>query len=438
MNFARNVVGILFTSAVNIPLAFLASVLLARFLSVEDRGIYSLVSAFAMVMVMLGQMGWPTASIYRLRRVGSLPAQVATSGVLAILLISTIIVLVCIGLRPIISERFLNDVPPLVFHLALALIPLQLISLLFGSLARGINRFAIQNWYKFLLAGGNLAILTWVLFFRGGTLVEVMVASLTIQAVCVAGYVVSVLRHTGLSLHFDWRETRESVVFGMKSYLQALAGQIHERIDVFMIAYFLRDPEQVAYYTIAVGLVQRMMIVPESVGAAAYPQLAGLGVTSGAEFVSRISRQSFLAVLTAVLMLALVAPWFVPWVFGEPYRASVLPLVVLLPGIALFTIYKTLSRYFTSIDHQQANIATQALSVAVNIVLNLWWIPRFGILGAAMASLASYTLEAVLISIVFVRFTGVQLRSFLVVQRRDIDELHRRLLNFWQRVRPDR
>ncbi|MAG32821.1 MAG: hypothetical protein CL908_18240 [Deltaproteobacteria bacterium] len=435
MNFARNAAGLLLTSAVGIPISFATSVVLARFLSVEDRGIYSLLTTFALVAVILGQMGWPTASIYRLRRVGSPAQRVATTGVVAVVVISTMIVLSCWQLRPLLSERFLNDAPARLFHLAVAAIPLQLLSLFFGSLARGTDRFVIQNAYKVLLDIGTLAIVCWALIVRDGALLELMVASLAIQAVCCSGYALAVLRHTGLSFGFDWRETRESMAFGLKSYLQALAGQIHERIDVFMIAYLLRDPEQVAFYAIAVGIVQRIMIVPTSIGSAAYPQLAGLGRAAGAEFAARINRQSLLSVLAAALVLALIVPWAVPLVFGEPYRASVMPLEVLLPGVAMFSIYKTLSRYFTAIDRQQANISTQIVSVIVNVLLNLWWIPLFGIMGAALASLASYALEAVLISIVFSRSTGVRLRTFLVVRREDFVQLRTHGTSFLRRVR---
>ncbi len=436
MNFARNATGLLLTSAIGAPIAFLTSVLLARFLSVEDRGLYSLVTTFVMIAMIIGQLGWPTASIYRLRRAGSPPAQVASTGLLAVLVISTVILLACIGLRPILSENFLNDVPNRVFQLALAMIPLQLLSLLIGSFARGIDRFIIQNVYRFTLDVGTLSVLTWVLVFQGGALFETMVAVLTIQTLCVGGYALSVLRHTGLALRFDGHETRQSIVFGLKSYAQALAGQIHERIDVFMIAYFLRDPEQVAFYTIAVGLVQRIMVVPTSISSAAYPQLAGLGPKAGAEFISRVNRQSFLAVTGAAIGLALIVPWFVPFVFGEPYRASVQPLLVLLPGIAVFTIYKSLSRYFTAVNRQQANIWTQIASVIVNVGLNLIWIPKFGILGAALASLASYGLEAFLISLIFSRVSGIHPIGFLVVKREDFVQLAARVSNGWARIRP--
>ena len=435
MSFVRNVSGLLLTSVVSIPIAFASSVLLARFLSVEDRGAYALLVTFATVAVIFSQLGWPAATIFRLRRVQTPPARVAASGILVVLTLSALTVGLCVALRPDLTERFLGETPATLFFLAVAMVPVQLLSLLFGSLARGIDRFVVQNIYKLLLGLSTLAAMTYVLVHRGGGILEVMMASLAVQALGVLGYLVAILRETGFSLRVDWKEIRESLVFGLKSYLQALAGQVHQRVDLFMIAYFLQDTKQVAFYAIAAGLVQQLMIIPESVGGAAYPQLAGLRAREGAQFVARVSRQSVLWVLLAALSFGAVAPLFVPLVYGEAYAASVAPLLVLLPAIVLIAIYRVLSRFFTAQDRQQANMVTQVVSVLVNLILNFLWIPQYGILGAAAASLVSYGLEALLISAVFVRLTRTRPSEFLVAGRDDLAEILTRVRAAAERLR---
>jgi Na+-driven multidrug efflux pump len=81
------------------------------------------------------------------------------------------------------------------------------------------------------------------------------------------------------------------------------------------------------------------------------------------------------------------------------------------------------------------NLVTQAFSVLLNILLNLWLIPRYGILGAAWASLVSYSCEAVLITSVFVSGSGRTLRQLFVPQRADFESYRRRLSLFLRRFR---
>jgi O-antigen/teichoic acid export membrane protein len=106
--------------------------------------------------------------------------------------------------------------------------------------------------------------------------------------------------------------------------------------------------------------------------------------------------------------------------------------------MALLTIYTVFAQYFTAIDRQGANIATQTISVVVNVLLNLWLIPRYGILGAAAASACSYALEATLIMGVFVAKSGRSLGEIFVFRADDLDPYRRRLNVLWHRLRPER
>jgi Na+-driven multidrug efflux pump len=56
----------------------------------------------------------------------------------------------------------------------------------------------------------------------------------------------------------------------------------------------------------------------------------------------------------------------------------------------------------------------------VNIVANLVLIPRFGIVGAAAASLVSYTLSSILFTVVAARLAHQRLIDFWVPRRSDV------------------
>ena len=104
-----------------------------------------------------------------------------------------------------------------------------------------------------------------------------------------------------------------------------------------------------------------------------------------------------------------------------------MPFLVLLPGVALRSIYQVLSRYFNAVGRPNANLPSQAFSAVLNVGLNLVLIPRYGAMGAATAGLVSYSLEALIITTAFKRHTGQGFVETLIFHREDVADYRRRL-----------
>jgi O-antigen/teichoic acid export membrane protein len=236
-----------------------------------------------------------------------------------------------------------------------------------------------------------------------------------------------VIRATGLRFSFGPRELQQSFRFGLKTHAMTLMGRVHERVDLFLLAYLLADPTQIAFFAIAKGGIQIVQLLPNSLGKVAYPQLAGLERDDAARFACQLVRQGLLFMVPASLALFLAAPLLLPFVYGEPYAASTVPFVLMLPGVVLLGLDRVLSRYFTGTNQQRPNIVTRAVSLAVNVGLNLLWIPSWGIAGAAAAALVSYVVDALLLVAVFVRMTDCGLADLFVLRRGDLEPYLRRL-----------
>jgi O-antigen/teichoic acid export membrane protein len=438
MGFFRNAASVFATSLVNVPIGLATSVILARWLSVEDRGLYSVAVSFATIAALLLQLGWPSASIYRLKRVRSDPAQVTSAALVAATAASLLLIGVTLAFEQAISERLLGGARPRVLYLALAVVPFQLVATLLAAVARGVDRFGIQNTFQIAVTALTLITTAGVLMLGDGSLEAALAALLVSQVVATVVFTVLVVRQTGLTWRVAPAELREGLRFGLKSYLQSLAGRMHERVDVLLLAYLLRDPEQIALYTIAVGVIQRLKVLPEAVGTALLPRLSGMPEAEAARFTRFVCRHAFAWSVLISLGLALCAPLLLTLLYGEAYRESVTPFLILLPGMLLLTIYRVLARYFTAIDRQQANIWSQVASLVVNVGLNLLWIPRYGIAGSAAASLVSYALEAILILVVFRSVAGGTLRETLVWQAGDLADYRQRLGALARRARAAR
>jgi Na+-driven multidrug efflux pump len=66
------------------------------------------------------------------------------------------------------------------------------------------------------------------------------------------------------------------------------------------------------------------------------------------------------------------------------------------------------------------NAVAAGVSLALNIPLNLWLIPRWGISGAAFASTVSYTVTAIVVLIAFMRISKNSWFDTIVVKPQDL------------------
>ena len=70
---------------------------------------------------------------------------------------------------------------------------------------------------------------------------------------------------------------------------------------------------------------------------------------------------------------------------------------------AAWGVCSVLARWFQAAEQQRVNTAAVAAGAAVNLVLNVWWIPRWGAGGAAAASAVSHAVQAAWVGVAFVR-----------------------------------
>jgi O-antigen/teichoic acid export membrane protein len=83
VGFARNVAYVFATSAAALPIGLATSILLARGLTVDDRGLYALLTTFTWIVYLLTQLGWADAVIYRTHRHGVSLARAFSTGLVA-------------------------------------------------------------------------------------------------------------------------------------------------------------------------------------------------------------------------------------------------------------------------------------------------------------------------------------------------------------------
>jgi Na+-driven multidrug efflux pump len=92
----------------------------------------------------------------------------------------------------------------------------------------------------------------------------------------------------------------------------------------------------------------------------------------------------------------------------------------LLPGIVAFSVVNVLAAYLAGTGKPRLNLMVSSIALIVTVVLDLLLIPRLNIVGASIASTASYSLGAILTVALFIRQTGTAPREVLLPTKEDL------------------
>ncbi len=421
MRFVRNAASVALTSAARVPFAFASGVVLARFLSVDDRGTFAALNNFVLMAMILAQLGLPGAMIYLLRRVGVEPARVTTGGLLGVTLASATTLLLCWAAGPFLIAEFLPGATPTLFLIALALVPFQLLGVVLNGIARGIDRFELQNGY--LLAFDLVWVISIAIVLIGfdGELVDALAAMLSVRVVLSLILAALLIRHTGLARSMPDREVRAGLGFATMNYIDTLLGQIHQRLDLILIGWILATPADLAVYAIAVGVAEQLRRIPEALFTALFPVLASQTTEQATRLATTAVRHSLFWVVTAAMVIALIADHAIPLIYGGAYAGSAVILLWLLPAFVMFTPYRVVQNYYASFLKQRYSIGAQSFGVVVNVALCLRWIPEFGILGAAMAKAVSTTVQTTVLLTMFVFERQIGWLHLCIPNRADVN-----------------
>jgi O-antigen/teichoic acid export membrane protein/SAM-dependent methyltransferase len=189
---------------------------------------------------------------------------------------------------------------------------------------------------------------------------------------------------------------RESLRFGGQAWLSQLTGILNFRIALLLTEALL-GTAAVGIYAIAVTIAEVLFYFPNSLAVATVSRYASASRPQAGALLSR-SIGWVLAVSTACAVgLAVAGGPFIAWVFGPSYAGSFTALLILLPGVVLYTPVAISAWFFNAhVQKPGVNLLVAGSSALVNGLLTLLWAPRYGLTGVAWATTTAYVCASVL------------------------------------------
>jgi O-antigen/teichoic acid export membrane protein len=204
----------------------------------------------------------------------------------------------------------------------------------------------------------------------------------------------------------DWALLRRLTLYGAPLAVTAALGFVIAGSDRLLIGWLLGN-ESVGLYAAGYDLANSSLgVLLMVVNLAAYPLAVRALEKDGADIARRQLTSNLTALLAiglpASIGLAVLARPIADLLIGQQFRAEAARLIPLIAVVALLrdikAYYLDLAFYLSRRTFGQVWVTIVA--VAVSVGLNLWWIPAFGIVGAAYAAIVAYIVAFVLSALV--------------------------------------
>ena len=440
--FARRVAGVLSTRVTLFVLAFMTSIIVSRLLGREGKGVYVAVATLPGMLAAVGLFGLPGAVNYFAGKGHSISSLIRASYLYAVV-ISIILVAVVWVLLPVLEGSILRaaSLHDDLLRLMLVSVPLGTLSAFGGSILYGRQAVRSYNLIQIVMAAVSLTcVIVLVGVFRLGVPGAVAGSIVVASGTCVL-VMFTTHRLAGRDSAGPRAPMRGLAAYAARIYPASLTGFFSYRADVYVLQALISDPKQAAamlgLYSMAVTMDELVFYVPDSITTLFLPRVAGSAPEDSARMLGRVGRLTFLVTIGVAVCLIpaayagihLVLPAF------EPCLPAFL---VLLPGVISLSVAKVTTSYVSGRGHPGLVSLGTIAALVLNVVLNLFFIPAFGIVGASLASVFSYTLQASFALYFASRLAGQPILSLFVPGRADVGlffETLKRLIGQLPRVR---
>jgi O-antigen/teichoic acid export membrane protein len=420
--FVNRVTAVFSTKVIAFSLSFATTLIIARILGRDGKGAYVNVLAVPGLIGAVGIFGLTNAVNYFSARGTSVRGLLGAGAVITAILSAIFIPLLWFSL-PWLQTNMFSDaakVYPDELRLILIVIPAALLSS-FG-MAVLYGRQQVRTYSTILIGQGAITFtLSTILVavFRFGV-PGAVASSIVVTWLLAVADVVAVGRLARQQPGGKPVSYRALAGYGLRIYPSSITGYFNYRIDVLVLIPTLM-PGQVGalgLYSIAVTMAELLFYIPDSVTMLFLPRIAGLSKDDADALVGRVARLT--VVLTGVVALALIpVAWIGIHLVLPPFDDCLPAFYILLPAVMFLSLGKILTSYIAGRGRPGLISVGSAAAVVVNIGANLILIPHFGIAGAALASLISYSAFLAILLTACSRLSGRSILSLVVPGREE-------------------
>jgi O-antigen/teichoic acid export membrane protein len=377
------------------------AVLVARELGPSGQGLFAVAFSLGLMLVQFGSLGLTTANPYFVARSPETVPRIIGNALWLAGALGIVLAGVGIAIK-VITPNVIEGLGWAPLAVTLVGIPGALAAALLQSILLGEGRMVAYN-----AVDVSQAALTLVALIAGFVLADLgLTGTLVVLAAgryaAAAAYFVLLAKRSPVVPRPDLVLVRRMLTYGFRIYVAILVSFLVIRLDLLLVNSFLGRTEA-GLYSVAATLADGMFVLPTVIGLNLFTRVARGDPTEASAEVFRS-----VAVLYGLFCLATVpvAGIAIRAFFGDDYSGATSLYYWLLPGIFSLGMLTILSHHFAGRGYPLQAMAFLIAGLALNVVLNVVFLPGRGAWVASLTSSITYAVLLVLHMWLFAREAG--------------------------------
>ena len=401
----RNSVSLLLGRLISRIFQFLLLIYAARILGVEKYGVFSYAFALVCLLAVSMDLGISRYSVQQLSRDHN-KIPLFMGGILmvkAVLICCGIVLIVGVGL---IMRQDMETMSILIILASYA--AFDSLTMTFTSVFQAVQRMGYQ---AMLVAIGNI-----VMSLTGFLFLYLMPNVLLFSAVYLLGALLRFVLVSWWCIRMygapqwtaDFSFCRKLLGKGIPFSLVTIFVSIYYYIDTLILSAYCGD-DVVGYYSAAYRLLEAPLFLVAAFTTAMFPAASKLFVEDK-QMLKKITTEGFQKALVFSALIGAVVVFFsdeiVALVYGAKYEPSAAVLSILILSAVIIMPSTILGNTIRAIDRQVVSVWVTGSAAALNIVLNLIFIPRYSLLGAAWTTVFTEFFVIIAYAVLIWRYVG--------------------------------
>jgi len=185
-------------------------------------------------------------------------------------------------------------------------------------------------------------------------------------------------------------------------FIYAITFQIYFKINLIMLN-FIRGNTEVGLYSAAYKFFEVFLFLPALLMGVLYPRFAKYeSKVTVNERASEVQTYLCILGLSIVMFIFIFAKPIIKYSFGDNYMGAVVLLKILILTLGLYFFNCILPTSLNSQGYERRTIVALIVGIALNIVMNVLFIPSLGAMGASIATLIAEIIVTLFYYIFFV------------------------------------
>ncbi len=366
-------------------------IITARSMGATGRGEQAALLMLPQLLAYCLTLGLPTSITFNIKKNPNLSRSLVTFTLIFAFGLGVVATLIGILIIPFLFEGYAGRVIVSAQYLMIFSIT-YLIGIVLTGILKARDNFKLFNRWRYI---EPIIILMSLLILYFSNNISPLTAALSYILPSLPMFLIIfiyILREYRVSFNNFVDSSKRVTSYGIRSYGIDLVTNLSGKLDQVLIAAFLNSTA-IGLYVISLSLSKMIGIIHNSIVTVLFPRMLTMDKKQMIDTTLVITRITLVAILIIDIILFFLSPFVIELLYGPSFKQADIILKFLIFEVLFSGCAVILSQPFMSLNKPGAITTLQVLSMIINLLLLWLLVPKYGLLGAGIATLLSSILK---------------------------------------------